>query len=837
MFGSMAGTETAPKLLELTWRDEDEETGEQGIISSSQLLSLSHKQVEVFPRLRLVELDADPSSRALYIPSDQQWLEGLADEARRLQKDQPGSLRLAHEILEAFFSDQQNVDLIASNHTLKKLFQLTPRSSAGFIIHKIQDTLCIDDITSQDAEPPNPFRDLLRQLAAQDKAGPLRLPSSEMEAEDLERNMDIDRDVDVEIDMEMDQRYPSSSSSSSSLASKPPLHALPWHTPEPAAAQAQGKQEMYQIQAHRLSLTHAENDVMAEPLPSLKARSSSLEYPDKHKHMWTFHDMNAVVESDLAIFGDDKHPAISLRVSEASKPINVLTGMDVWLDALMTNVPEVMMCYHVDGVFNSVERLETRDLPARFRFDAEAVSNLSRDLISFLKDSCTQEGHTYWLLKEEGDDLVRLFDLTPLLDAQQDTGPEGGEPSNPFAHSVALLLYRIASQMLRSPTDKSDKGTIRRLLTNAKSLVDQEQFPHLTAAIHYLLSGIDGDKPHPQPAPSSKKDKSQTSASASATTSASARGGAEAMPMPADLHQHLEMSLEYISEGLAFLMSRPDDPKCQLLVPAMLTRALTLIARQAAHAIEADRPAHALRACHLGLAVRTFWKNNFAGVGDPAQAREQDMGGSGTSTGTGTGRGPAGTGVVGGATFGTTAVACAGKASSKSKGKHKQNKKNKSRNSTNINTSTSISASPAPDSREPPSGTQVALPFNLGLGLVLDQDPYDELMESLGDVFVLLTQHDADRSRTMILDALSRNASEELLMATCFNLSLSEWKALWETIVTCQKNGTAFEEGNQLAPLKWHCPCLAWPLPSERRQYARTAATIYDTIIQVYTAG
>lgn len=32
------------------------------------------------------------------------------------------------------------------------------------------------------------------------------------------------------------------------------------------------------------------------------------------------------------------------------KPINVLTGIDYWLDQLMCTVPEVVMCYHLNGI-------------------------------------------------------------------------------------------------------------------------------------------------------------------------------------------------------------------------------------------------------------------------------------------------------------------------------------------------------------------------------------------------------------------------------------------------------------------------------------------------------
>lgn len=59
-----------------------------------------------------------------------------------------------------------------------------------------------------------------------------------------------------------------------------------------------------------------------------------------------------LIDSDLPIFGsgETRRPCISLRLRDArSPPINVLTGLDYWLDNLMSNVPEVAMCYHVNG--------------------------------------------------------------------------------------------------------------------------------------------------------------------------------------------------------------------------------------------------------------------------------------------------------------------------------------------------------------------------------------------------------------------------------------------------------------------------------------------------------
>ena len=75
-----------------------------------------------------------------------------------------------------------------------------------------------------------------------------------------------------------------------------------------------------------------------------------------HDHLWSFHDIRSIVSSDLAIFGhrDNPTPAISLKLREDGAPINVLTGMDLWLDNLMCHVPEVMMSYHVVSTCVSV---------------------------------------------------------------------------------------------------------------------------------------------------------------------------------------------------------------------------------------------------------------------------------------------------------------------------------------------------------------------------------------------------------------------------------------------------------------------------------------------------
>ena len=86
---------------------------------------------------------------------------------------------------------------------------------------------------------------------------------------------------------------------------------------------------------------------------------------------------------------------------DMNKPINVLTGIDCWLDNLMCNVPELAMCYHVDGIVQSYEIMKTEDIPYRegCQFPPNVIRDLATNLLSFLKANATKEGHTYWLFK------------------------------------------------------------------------------------------------------------------------------------------------------------------------------------------------------------------------------------------------------------------------------------------------------------------------------------------------------------------------------------------------------------------------------------------------------
>ncbi|CAN9499698.1 unnamed protein product [Ophioblennius macclurei] len=204
--------------------------------------------------------------------------------------------------------------------------------------------------------------------------------------------------------------------------------------------------------------------------------------------MWTFEDIHMLVGSNMPIFGGGRYPAVSLRLRDNNKPINILTGIDYWLDNLMCNVPELVMCFHVNGIVQKYEMIKTEDIPhlENSTFSTRVVKDIAQNILSFLKSNCTKEGHTYWLFKASGSDIVKLYDLTTLCEEAEEE-----KCQNPFTLPVAVLLYKVASNlMLKARQNRKHYGTIRTLLLNCVKLLDHDRHPQIIASAHYMLSEL-----------------------------------------------------------------------------------------------------------------------------------------------------------------------------------------------------------------------------------------------------------------------------------------------------------------------------------------------------------
>ncbi|XP_023564668.1 erythroid differentiation-related factor 1 isoform X3 [Octodon degus] len=203
--------------------------------------------------------------------------------------------------------------------------------------------------------------------------------------------------------------------------------------------------------------------------------------------LWTFEDIHMLVGSNMPIFGGGRYPAVSLRLRDNNKPINVLTGIDYWLDNLICNVPELVMCFHVNGIVQKYEMIKTEEIPnlENSNFSTKVIKDIAQNILSFLKSNCTKEGHTYWLFKASGSDIVKLYDLTTLCEETED------KYQNPFTMPVAILLYKVAcNMMMKKNQNKKHYGTIRTLLLNCVKLLDKSRHPQIIASANFMLSEL-----------------------------------------------------------------------------------------------------------------------------------------------------------------------------------------------------------------------------------------------------------------------------------------------------------------------------------------------------------
>jgi len=115
--------------------------------------------------------------------------------------------------------------------------------------------------------------------------------------------------------------------------------------------------------------------------------------------IWTFENIQMLIGTD--IFDDQTHSCISLRLRDMTKPINVLRRIDYWLDNLMCNVLEVVMCYHLNDMVQKKELIKTEDFPNldNSKFSSKMIRDIAQNILNFLKNNATKAGHSYWLLK------------------------------------------------------------------------------------------------------------------------------------------------------------------------------------------------------------------------------------------------------------------------------------------------------------------------------------------------------------------------------------------------------------------------------------------------------
>lgn len=374
------------------------------------------------------------------------------------------SFRMAH-----MFPDcVGEVDVVSDAENIKKLLKIPySHGPVSMMIHRIENTLLIDEF--------DVHKYLIREAECQWEWFKKFFIENVMQSENSKDKLIHHRDNSRNA---LQQK---------SLISKFLYHSLVVADSNKSTVEKKNEETESVDPSPPLPITY-KND---PPLPDPSLEEELPEPSSNHKFarnvVWTFEDIQMLLGTDMPIFGGGTHPCISLRLRDMAKPINVLTGTDYWLDNLMCNVPEVIMCYHLNGIVQKYELIKTEDLPhlENSNFSPKVIRDIAQSILSFLKANATKAGHTYWLFKGKDDDVVKLYDLTSLC---TDVLDEKGQ--TPFTVPVAMLLYRVARNMKNSSDGRRQAATIRMLLTNCLSLLSEEKYPEIVTSAHYILADL-----------------------------------------------------------------------------------------------------------------------------------------------------------------------------------------------------------------------------------------------------------------------------------------------------------------------------------------------------------
>uniref|UniRef100_A0A7R9YDJ3 EDRF1 N-terminal domain-containing protein n=1 Tax=Pinguiococcus pyrenoidosus TaxID=172671 RepID=A0A7R9YDJ3_9STRA len=224
---------------------------------------------------------------------------------------------------------------------------------------------------------------------------------------------------------------------------------------------------------------------------------------------WQYHEMKLLVGTNLVTLPDGS--GTRMHMLDLSRPMEICTCLDIYLDNVMANIPELALCMHAKGFLRGVTKMRTVDIPwmgtgdrsAQPIFSAADVDMTASALLRFLKSNCNREGGTYILHREAADEAddsqddakIRLYDVTAL----------GMGSQRRWKWLLGMLCYRFAvriAQHLKTPPNRSlDAKFVGTMMQRQRSL-----FQTAFDLLHQLRSEV---QPH-------------------------ATGGAEAEPPPPD---------------------------------------------------------------------------------------------------------------------------------------------------------------------------------------------------------------------------------------------------------------------------------------------------------------
>lgn len=210
-------------------------------------------------------------------------------------------------------------------------------------------------------------------------------------------------------------------------------------------------------------------------------------------------DLHLLLRADNVLLSGAGHPKVGLRMRDLTEgPMTTDGALDLWMDNMLSDVPESVICWHEKGVLKGYLMMRTEDIPAMsgYAFEPAKVKTDALSVLRWMQQTCTRESSTYVLHRNSNDGELKMFDLQTINQLGGGAAVKSSsEQQIAASYSVGMMCYRTAGCLSRATRDEIGQPTpelrakrVRALYEQALELLDGDTYPEERARAHEKLA-------------------------------------------------------------------------------------------------------------------------------------------------------------------------------------------------------------------------------------------------------------------------------------------------------------------------------------------------------------